>query len=176
MIQIQDTRFTYNWQRRANCYPSYAVTKRAFDETYGLFKQFVAQRGLPAPQENQWEVVYVNHIPKSEWGAVEGWRGILSDLYIPAATSPLDAKLDSMSGNWAIRLGDQARLHISLRHGRTRAEEVMVLQLIARGPIGESSLSLDGGHAIGHEAIVRTFLAMTSPESHERWGRESDAT
>jgi len=77
-----------------------------------------------------------------------------------------------MPGSWGhILEKNLGRLHIEFRHSKSQEGlEVIRLQLTARGPINEEQ-SLDRGFTLGHEAIVRTFTAMTSEVAHTYWKR-----
>lgn len=170
MIQLQDSRFIYNWRKQQGHYPTFATIRPEFDTLYGDFIDYLRDAGLAEPVPNQWEVIYVNHIPKgSLWSSVSEWPQILTGLYIPAAKP--NAKFETVAGEWRYRLAtDRARLHIALRHGRTEVGEVLILQLTARGPVDTSrGMAMDDGFALGHEAIVNTFEEITSHRAKEAW-------
>lgn len=171
MIQIQDTRFVYNWRKREMAYPTYERLVPEFLDCYSRFSDFVREAGLGALSLNQWEVVYVNHIPMgSLWHEPSEWPRVLPGLQIPSAAVP-GQRFDSFGGEWHYVLGDnEGRLRVSIRHGRAFSGSVLlVVTLTARGPLKQQSPEV--GFAVGHKAIVQTFLSMTSQAAHAAWER-----
>lgn len=176
MIQVQNTRFIYNWLKRTGEYPSYEKLLPQFQEKFDLFKKFVQEAELGELELNQWEVTYVNHIPKGElWESVADWGDILPNFYVPGI-SEKGLLLDGFRGGWSLIIGKhEGRLHISVQHGKRQKDdeqehELMVMNVTARGPINDGSFL--EGLALGHESIVRTFTAVTSPKAHKHWQRK----
>src|SRR3989304_8583091 len=64
MIQIQDSRFILNWRKQSHDYPSYDVLVPEFRESFASFSRFVQDAGFGSLDLNQWEVTYLNHVPK----------------------------------------------------------------------------------------------------------------
>jgi len=174
MIQIQDTRFLLNWRSGAGGYPSYSKLLGEFKELFTQFNSFAREAELGPVEPNQWEVTYVNLLERGGlWENPTDWTRIIPGLYSPPAwgTEPVETH----NGEWKYVIGkNQGRLYVVLRHGRTSMEgpDTLFLNLTARGPIN-SEHNLDDGLNVGHEAIVRTFTAMTSPEMHKRWERKA---
>lgn len=173
LIQIQPSRFHLNWRRRSSEYPPYEALRTEFDGYFESFRAFLIESDMPPPVPNQWEVTYIDHIPKgSGWDTPSDWKGL-----IPALSSPIDeagvGTLESSVQKWAFRMPDDAgRIHIDASHGfdlETKAE-MLILTLTARGPIRGSDyrVLLDRGH----DAVVSAFLAITSREAHLNWGRQ----
>ena len=172
MIQIQDTRFILNWRRGPGGYPSYSKLQDEFNESFGKFNAFAGEAELGAVQPNQWEVTYINVLEKGDlWDSPTDWVRIIPNLYSPPAWG-VDP-LETQNGEWKYVIGkDQGRLYVTIRHGRLVVEgpDTLFLSLTARGPLS-SDHTLQNGLSIGHDSIVRTFTAMTSPELHKRWLR-----
>lgn len=175
MIQIQDSRFIYNWRKREGVYPSYEKLLPEFRIEFDKFLNFVARLEDSKLTPNQWEVTYVNQIPKGElWQTPDDWVSIFPWLNIPPAVGA-SQKFESFSGNWKYEIKPEiGRLHITLRHARITgtSDEVIMLNLTARGAVDEKKLSnfVDGFNA-GHAAIVQTFADITSAEAHNFWKR-----
>lgn len=176
LVQIQNTRFIYNWRKRTGGYPSYGELLPEFDSHFAEFSRFVSDARLGELNLNQWEMTYVNHIPKGElWNVPEDWATILPRLYVPALAMPGIA-LETLAAEWSLNIHkNRGRLHVSLKHGRTGSPtgpEVLILQLTARGPIAQP-MDPHGDLELAHEFIVRSFTEMTSETAHERWRRRS---
>jgi uncharacterized protein (TIGR04255 family) len=178
MVQIQNTRFIYNWRKRERDYPSYETLLPEFHERLEHFRKFLGDLKLPELNFNQWEVIYVNQIPKGElWKSPSDWVDVFPGLNLAAQISS-DLRLESLAMNWRLMIGEnRGRLHISINHVTTSQsppEEILALQLTARGPIEtQTGLDLEGGLTIGHETIVRCFEAITSSKAHEYWKRKA---
>ena len=63
MVQIQDTRFIYNWIKKSGAYPRYHNLRPEFDKAFSSFCEFSERAKLAKPRVNQWEVTYINQIP-----------------------------------------------------------------------------------------------------------------
>ncbi|MCY3018515.1 MAG: hypothetical protein NTW87_05730 [Planctomycetota bacterium] len=183
MIQVQNGRLLYNWLRsgpavpgptqietRRNAYPHYPEIRGQFDDVLRRFRQFVAAEGFGELAANQWEVTYVNHLPKGTvWNSPGDWAALFPRLPMPAAQLEV-AELESMIGEWHYHLpGKRGRLHVQLRHGVAGKEQVLVLTLTARGPVSQD-VPMGAGLDIGREAIVRAFKVLTSEAAHLYWG------
>ena len=169
MLQFQDSRLIYNWRKREGAYPSFDQLRPEFDANLASFSRFLHEAELPQLAPNQWEVTYVNFLPRGElWDSPRDWPTIF-----PTLSLPLSGELDTFSGAWSVLLGDErGRLHVDLRHSQAREtrQEIIKLQLTARGPV-TSVDALSDALEVGHRAIVTTFDAMTSKRAHEHWGK-----
>lgn len=184
MIQVQSNRFHLNWRGyEGGAYPRYGAIRPEFDALWKEFRDFLSRESVGDVIANQWEVTYVNHIPKgSVWTRADDWRGVIVGLPIPATSPDPMLSLDSFNGEWHYVIGDEAgRVHVNILHGRTadiagsRPEiEILRVMITARGPIGDTTrkgLSLDHGLDLGHEAVVRCFAGITSEKAHQFWER-----
>ncbi len=176
MIQVQSTRFHYNWQKAGERYPSYRKVREEFDAFFARFQAFITQGGMGELIPNQWEISYIDFIPKGElWKAPDEWSRILPGLFGPFGATER-VRLETMSGEWHYEIPHQfGRLHIAPAIGKVRARDELglILNMTARGPIGkESSLELSQGLDLGHEVIVQSFLDITSDEIQKAWGRK----
>lgn len=177
MIQIQDSRFTYNWRRRPEdtTYPGYEELLAEFLLYFESFDQFCNASCKKHVDPNQWEITYFNNLQREDvWRTFEDWSKVIPSFQWPPAEP--HSQPDGFQGEWLFVLGDNlGRLRVSLAHARIGSEsgtESMLLQLTARGPIQpDKGIDLKTGLNIGHEAIVRSFAAMTSAACHDRWKR-----
>jgi len=175
MVQLQGTRFVYNWRKRSGEYPSFAELLPEFNSLYSLFCNRLRSSGHEPPSENQWELAYINHIPKGQlWGQVGDWPSIIKWLSQSEAESPADVTIETTASSWRFTLGQNAaRLHVQLQHAKTqeKGEEVLAINITTRGKIDESH-SLQSGLLLGHDSIVTTFSAMTTDLAQGYWGRQ----
>lgn len=178
-IQVQNNRFLFNWTggHKNQQYPEYGeFVRSAFDEAFGGFQEFVAEEELGEIVPNQWEVTYVNHIPKgSVWNEPDEWASIFS--LSPALRIPSSAvRLEGLQAEWHFEIMPQrGRLHVQMVSGRKKTdeeeEELLVLKLTARGPIDSQSCpTLGEGLDIGHETIVCAFRDLASETALDYWG------
>lgn len=180
MIQVQNSRFHYNWVGHESdsvpAYPRYSRTKEEFLAYLTGFKQFLEHEGLGDFSANQWEITYVNHIHKGTlWETPQDWPQVL-ELLSGASSAVPTGNLQRTTGTWTYGIDAYApaRLHVNVNHKVNRqdpSKEILELILTARGPIGDTYVSLEKGLDIGHVAIVEGFTALTSQKAHEHWGR-----
>lgn len=180
MVQIQNTRFAYNWRKREGTYPSFDVLSREFDDVFGRFRAFCKTEEIGEISPNQWEITYVNLIPKGEeelWNSPDQITEIFPWFRLPA----VDVKrqnIENAQGHWTFIIGsDIGRLYITMTpalvDGNQRREAIR-LQLMARGPISSTDEdSVREGFLAGHYAIVNSFASMTSEVAHKHWRRKN---
>jgi len=176
MVQVQNGRLHYNWIGSGSQYRRYNTVRPAFDRLYAALEQFVQQEKLGDVGPNQWEVTYVNHLPRGTvWDDPSDWPKVFTGL--PGVwASPSVVRLEGLVASWHFEIPERkGRLHIDLKRARRREEppeELLRLTLTARGPVagpGTEGLSLANGLDLGHRVIVLTFRDVTSTEAHRIW-------
>ncbi len=178
MIQVQNGRFHYNWLGvGGGVYPRYTEVRPDFDKTFEQFCSFVSDLGLEEVTPNQWEVTYVNHIPKGTvWDSPRDWSTVFPTLLAKHAEVSVGS-LERLEAEWHFEIAPKrGRLHVSLRSAQRATRDrtgVLVLNLTARGPVESDGMSLHKGLDVGRAAIVNAFAEITSPSAHEFWERES---
>ncbi len=176
VIQIQNTRFLYNWRKRESTYPRFKILFPEFTNRLDGFREFLRTAGLNDIIPNQWEVTYINHIPRGElWCSLDDWQRIFPDLSPRFSASSQETRLESVSGEWHLEiLPERGRLHVNLQHGKLDdgKQELLVIQLTARGAIDadRSGWDLASGLQMGHHALVRTFFDACSQAALDHWG------
>lgn len=176
MVQLQNGQLHYNWLGHGGEeYARYPVIRTEFDEILACLCRFAKDESLGELKPLQWEVTYVNQLPKGTvWNSPSDWRILLAAL--PASsTGPAGTKLESFGGEWHYEIGDKlGRLHVRITHGRRGRpanDEVLTLTLTARGPVdGGAANSIGCGLDLGRETIVRAFRDLTSAAAHQFWG------
>jgi uncharacterized protein (TIGR04255 family) len=177
MLQIQPTRFHYNWNRIGGEYPRYHKVLEEFDRHFAAFCHFVGEARLGEVVPNQWELTYIDSIPRGAlWKTPADWSEILPGLFsapVPVAS----VRLESFGGEWHFEIPPQrGRLHVTVQSARVGDDPtpVLLLQSTARGPIGpEGVSSVKEGLELGHQAAVDLFVGITSGKAQAAWGRKT---
>lgn len=178
MVQLQNGRFHYNWLGHGgSVYPHYSQIRPEFDEVYRRLELFLADEQLGELKPSQWEVTYVNHLPKgSVWNQPQDWTGVFQG-FPHSQEFPETLTLESMGAEWHFEIKPQlGRLHIRLNHGRTKnngSSELLRLTLTARGPIAvapDGPSDLGQGLELARKIIVSTFRAIASKNALGFWG------
>jgi uncharacterized protein (TIGR04255 family) len=178
MLQIQDSRVILNWKKQAGDYPSYDTLVPELRTMLHAFESFAIEARFGQLQYNQWEIAYVDQLPKGElWETPRDWGKIFPGLSMPLLGNYQVSETpdETMSADWRFSLaGQRGRLYIGLRQVRIPPsnQEVLSVTYVARGPVSASQ-TWEQGLDIGHEAITATFLSMTSPQVQEYWRRRS---
>jgi uncharacterized protein (TIGR04255 family) len=176
MIQVQQTRFVLNWLKGERDYPRYSKLRDEFRKEYERFAHFLAAAGLGAPEPNQWEVTYVNHLVRGQdWEQLEDCEGFFPALRLPPSLPEL-TRPDAISLDWTYVVQDGAgRLRVQFRLAKHKptGDEVVRIKLTARGPleIESGTEEILERFDLGRRAIVGTFVAASTSEAHQRWGR-----
>lgn len=182
MIQVQNERLHFNWLGDSGGnYPHYEAVREGFVEALARFTDFIAQANVGGFQPHQWEVTYLNHIPKGTvWNTPDDLSFFLPLAKVP--TLPGLVQGESFGGEWHFVIAPKrGRLHVECRHGlKTDADEqeMIVLTLTARGPIAESGdpAAILDGLDLGHDVIVRSFASLMSKPANDNWGlRNADS-
>jgi len=177
MIQVQNNRFHFNWLGQAGGeYPRYERVREGFVEVLQRFLEFLRAEQLGPFRANQWEVTYLNHIPKeSVWKTPGDWGFFLPLRSVPTLEGLVEG--ESFSGEWHFLIpGRRGRLHVQWRHGlkaEPTQQELVVLTLTARGPIEPISDDLNvilQGLDLGRKTIVESFAKLMSEEANKYWG------
>ena len=178
MIQIQNGRFHYNWLgQQGGPYPRYHDVRPDFDKTWEAFKQFLHARSLGQPKPEQWEVTYVNHIPKGTvWNDSSDWASLFPGVTLSDRIPP-DMRVEGFQNQWHFEISPQrGRVHVKIYSGVRNSPdkcEILRMDLTARGTISDDpdrGMSLDDGLHLGRRKIVQMFVAFTSNEAQQYWG------
>ncbi len=173
LLQIQPTRFHFNWRRGEGFYPSYGQLIAEFEEMFAKFQQFAEKAALGPVAPNQWELTYIDAFRHGAyWETPADWSHFLPGLFgkLPVAEGLV---LEHRAAEWSYEIEPKrGRLHVAARVGQVLQPEALalLLQMTARGPVGKGSAgSVRQGLDWGHDAALGTFLRVTSPEAQDRW-------
>ncbi|MGC8560810.1 MAG: TIGR04255 family protein [Phycisphaerae bacterium] len=179
MVQVQNGRIVFNWrQAKDGEYPRWRNVFPRFKAAMASFNKMLSSQGLGQTSPVQWEVVYVNHLPKGrDWNSPSDWSSLFPGI-IGSISKNSVGTLESLGYSTHIALPEaKGRVHVDLYNSfsgvEAAAPEILVFQITARGGMVEPKLAFAyDGLELGHVAIVRTFCDLTSPEAQIRWERE----
>jgi uncharacterized protein (TIGR04255 family) len=174
LIQVQPDRFYFNWRRLEpdDTYPRYESVYAAFKRHLRRFREFVDQQPELGPIEvEEFHLTYVNAIPL-DTAAYSSVGEVMPDL----SWSNHRVLKDPNSFAWRVEgpapFGEDSTLRIDARSQSDglHAGRSLRLELAARGP--GSLDDVDTWFAHAHDSIVHGFVDLTSPTSHQRWGKQ----
>jgi uncharacterized protein (TIGR04255 family) len=181
VLQLQPDRLLVNWRARPHApdYPRYGTVEGMFRDAYIKLRNFAVAEGLGELFVNQCEVSYFNRIdPPAEGGLSHPDRvfRLWSDLWSADGGLPGQPEVAAFTARRRLVTGDGeplGRLHIRAGSALTpETERVFMLELTVRGnPTGPGLDGAQSFHNLSHEAIVRTFAAITTEEMHVKWGK-----
>lgn len=181
LIQLQSGRMLFNWRGGLyqHAYPSFGAVNAEFLKALDSLEDMIRDESLEGVSVNQCELLYVNPLTTSARGGIpmsepERIFRIWSSQTGPEWTEPTEDTFFTAR----YRLHDAAgspfgRLIATLNPGWGRdGLPSYHLELSARGQtIGTGRDGITKFHEHAHQAIVRCFTAITTPEMHELWGR-----
>lgn len=171
LLQVQSTRFHLNWRKTGELKPSYKSLISEFEDMFDRFRAFTVDNDLGELELNQWEVTYVDSFPQGEyWQSPADWGSLLPGLFgnlyaIPGLT------LEQRAAQWSFEIEPKrGRLHIAAKPGNWRDDprSSLLIDMTARGPIGNEVKTLREGLDLGHQVAVESFLEMISKETRQR--------
>jgi uncharacterized protein (TIGR04255 family) len=164
LVQVQQDRFHQNWRRLKSDdeYPRYAKLYPQFVKSWKLFTSFINESNLGTLEPNQYELTYVNHIPRGEgWVNLADIENVFPEFLCKVGERFLPEP-ENIAWRKIYRLPkDSGRLHVSLRLAVSRelSNRIMILDLTARG---FTPNKMDTWFDMAHEWIVKGFADLTS--------------
>lgn len=172
MVQLQPTRLHYNWRKVEAAYPHYDDVAEGFFSAWERLRDFAGRYDLGAVVANQWELTYIDLVPKGTlWSTPAEWHEVFPGLFPEPVTVP-GVTLEARGGSLRYEIGNRnGRLYVSSAVGESRdAEQGLYVNFTARGPLhGEESDSLRQGLELGHQAIGQAFELLASEKAKEFW-------
>jgi uncharacterized protein (TIGR04255 family) len=175
LIQVQQDRLHQNWRKlkSEDEYPRYIELYPKFTKSWQLFNSFVNELNLGSVQPDQYELTYVNHIPRGKgWVDLSDIENVFRDFHLEPNGRFLPEP-ENMSWRRVYRLpNDTGRLHVSLRLAVSREskDRIMILDFTARG---FTTKKMDTWFDMAHEWIVRGFSDLTSESIQDSvWKRK----
>jgi len=168
----------HNWRKVSGNedYPRYPELRDRLALEWNRFCEFLRSEKLDAPDVNQCEVVYVNHIEYNK-----GWNGygeldrVIAALATPTAKKKFLPAPERIVMNVAYPIeGNVGRLHVAFNpvvRGRD-GKEVLRMTLTARGaPKSASDADVFAWLDMGRKWVVRGFADFTTDTMHKVWGK-----
>ena len=182
LIQLQSGRIIFNWRAglQQNTYPHFHSVQTEFMAALDELEALTTSEGLGSviANVNQCEVVYVNPLPVSETGVSLSEPQKIFRVWSDACGEEWREAPEDVSFSLRYRFNDQSgnpfgRLIVALSSGIAQnGSPAFNLELTGRGhPTGTGRAAIADFHEDAHQAIVRCFAAMTTPEMHSRWER-----
>lgn len=177
LIQFQFDRFYFNWRRKQGEYPRYPHVIRNFESVLNTIDVFFREHSLGELSPVEYELNYINHIPKGEgWNTIEDIPKIFSDFIWGRKTSRFLPNPSGIAWKTEFPLQEKmGRLVVTLNQA-TRIEDkvpLFVLELKANGfDDSADKKAFRKWFDVAHEWIVRGFTDITTPEIHQIWERE----
>lgn len=177
LVQFQFDRFYFNWRRRRGTYPRYPHVIKQFENILNTVDSFSKEFQLGDLDPIEYELSYINHIPKGEgWDTIDDLPKIFSDF----VWAQKEKRFLSNPVNIAWKaefplMGKMGRLAVTLNQAIRTEDKIplFILELTARG-LDESADKKDfrKWFDVAHEWIVRGFTDMTTSEAHKMWETE----
>jgi uncharacterized protein (TIGR04255 family) len=177
LIQVQNGRLHFNWLGQAGgSYPRYDKVRESFVWALQKFIEFIAAAKFGDFRPNQWEVTYLNHIPRGTvWNTPREWDFFRLLGPLPEIEGLVQG--ESFGGEWHFIIPEhRGRLHVAWQHGRKtepKEEELIVLTLTARGPLDPNQAAVQpvlSGLDLGRATIVRSFNDFMTNKANRYWG------
>jgi uncharacterized protein (TIGR04255 family) len=174
LLQLQRDRFLYNWKRPGTHrpYPSYDHVMPRFEKYWALFASFVERERLGSIEVRQYELTYVNHIPRETIPSrdplfVDHIRDASRARFLPEPESYLYRTIYELPEG-------MGRLSVSAGTSRTPSgEEPIRLDMTARGIAGGGKPErMRDWFNVAHDWIVRGFADLTTARmQNDVWRR-----
>lgn len=174
IIQVQRDRFLHNWKkvRPSDEYPRYRSVIKMFRERLASFASFLDEVGLGKIEPQQFEMTYVNHIPRGDaLQSLNEVAKVFPDFGWRDNESRFLSHPEAYHWRTSFALPDNTgRLHTTIRSAvrREDGEPILLFELTARG-IGQdaSEDSMWTWFDVAHEWIVRGFTDLTGNVMHK---------
>ncbi|MDQ2803042.1 MAG: TIGR04255 family protein [Pseudomonadota bacterium] len=180
LLQIQQDRIIHNWRKRdeSRQYPRYEEVRRRLHANVARFGDFLQREGLGTLNPNQCEVTYVNIIDLPDGSDPHQHLEAVTPQWSAWSNKPglgqLEATTIQMRFVLHARGRPVGRIYANFTPSFPQSDQrpVLHLEVTARGkPEAETVPAAFEFLDMAHEAVVRTFAAVTTPELHKVWER-----
>jgi len=176
LIQFQNGRFYFNWRKKEREYPRYDHVINNFETVLSAVKDFLQEYELGELEPIEYELSYINHIPKGiGWSTIDDLPEIFSDfIWNKTKTRFLPNPEDV---NWASRFcfgEEKSHLTVSLKQAIKKEDElpILIFELKTNGIDKENNIR--NWFDLAHQWIVQGFTDLTTPKMHKIWEIEEN--
>lgn len=172
LLQVQRNFFIRNWRKieDTHSYVHYDEIRPSFVKDWKIFKSFLADENLDAPQVFHTEVTYVNHLVKGQ-----DWENS-SDIQriFPYWGRDLSGQfqIELSSFMTGASLPGKGRLEVKLEPALRSTDGKQILQLtitVIQVPTSSSDADLFAALDSGHDVLVKHFAEIISIDTQKRW-------
>jgi uncharacterized protein (TIGR04255 family) len=174
VAQIQDARLHFNWRRTKpdDRYPRYHNVLSRFRKFRSEFTEFVTQRDIGPLSVLRFELSYFNHIELGTDIAAAIEEHIQYFRFSPLKDSYLSPP-ETVSAVWRFAMPDQrGSASASLNNATDQTGKNLLLLVLTCTGAPSDKYSDEDWYNSAHEWIVRSFTDLTTPQAHQKWGRE----
>jgi uncharacterized protein (TIGR04255 family) len=137
LVQFQVDRFYFNWRHRDKEYPRFESIRKEFARLLGMLMDFFIESGLGEFDPIDFELSYINHIPKiEEWNSLDDLSNLFTDFLWHNDRHTFLPKPVRFSWSVDFSLPDnKGKLSVNLKHAMNIKEKspVMALDIKATG-------------------------------------------
>lgn len=184
IIQLQQTRFYYNWlkAREEQIYPRYSKVYKAFTNRFSKLSDFIAKNNIGELVPIEYALTYINHIEQGEsWQSFADIHKVLPDIsWRKSRRRKYLSEPSDVNFRYVFPIHDQAgRLTVTVQRGIRKSDQVPILRLelaaqasAADGLPKHSQKSMSEWFNAARKAIVLGFLDLTNEDVQIKvWGR-----
>jgi hypothetical protein len=168
IIQVQRDRFLHNWRkvRPEDAYPRYHNVIQMFKDRLSVFRSFLRENKFESIEPLQYEMTYINHIPRGEgWVNLSEIGNIFPDFSFRLNETRFLPEPEGINCRTSFVLPEKVgRLHVVIRNARKRdtGRPVLLLELTVRGISSDKSPEgMNLWFDVAREWIVRGFADLT---------------
>lgn len=175
LVQIQNGYFLHNWRKTDETpqYQHYANIRPIFVQDWQVFRRFLEESSLQAPDITRCDVTYFNHLVRGEdWEEFAELERIFPAWNGVEAVDPLSKTKMVNFSVWYEQ--PKGMLQLSVLPGVRQTDGKEVLQFVVTAwakPNASDDASLFECLDSCHENAVLGFLKFTSEKIQQKWGK-----
>jgi uncharacterized protein (TIGR04255 family) len=184
MIQLQPTRFYYNWikSQGEQPYPRYSRVYKRFFEWHSKFTNFLSTNDIGLINLLEYNLTYVNLIPQGQgWNNLKDIHRVLPDIsWEKSRKRKYISEPADFNFRYVFPISEQpGRVTVTVQRGTRKTDQVPVLRFelaaqatVADGLPEHTERSMAQWFGAAREAIVLGFLDLTDEKVQIKyWGR-----
>lgn len=180
VIQLQRTSFFYNWRKITpnHEYPRFQNVIKGFKDHLFKFQNFLIENEIGNLTPIQYELTYINHIPKEDgWNDLSDLGAIFPDFNWRKDKKRFLPTSEKINLRTSFVLPERTgRLHVSIQSGFKVEEKapILLLEMRTRGiGNGNSMEDMWKWFEIAHHWIVQGFGDLTDQKTQKKvWRKE----